>query len=50
MGPIRIDPQKALDEALKLQQKLSAGAQTLRALDPVSFGVTPKEELLKLLG
>jgi polyhydroxyalkanoate synthase len=47
MGPIRIEPQKALDEALKLQQKLSAGAQTLRSLDPVTFGVTPKEAVYK---
>ena len=47
MGPIRIEPQKALDEALKLQQKLSASMTTLRSLDPVTFGVTPKEAVYR---
>jgi len=43
MGPIKIEPQRVLDEALKFQRKISAAPQTLRSLDEVNFGVTPKE-------
>ena len=43
MGPIRIEPQQLLDEAARLQQKLAAGAQTLRRLDEVHVGVTPRD-------
>ena len=47
MNPIRIDPQKALDEAMKFNQKLSAGMQTLRKLDEVDYGATAKEEVYR---
>ena len=43
MGPIKIEPQRALEEAMKFQGKLAAATQTLRSLDEVSFGITPKE-------
>ncbi|HOV56312.1 MAG TPA: class III poly(R)-hydroxyalkanoic acid synthase subunit PhaC [Rhodanobacteraceae bacterium] len=43
MGPIRIEPQQLLEEAARLQQKLAAGAQTLRRLDEVHVGVTPRD-------
>ncbi|MDR3386182.1 MAG: class III poly(R)-hydroxyalkanoic acid synthase subunit PhaC [Rudaea sp.] len=47
MNPIRIDPQKALDEALRFNQKLAAGFKTLRELDDVDYGVTEKEEVYR---
>lgn len=47
MGPIRIDPQKALDEALRFNRKLAAGFQSLRSLDEVDYGATPKEEVYR---
>ena len=47
MNPIRIEPQKALDEALKFNQKLAAGFKTLRELDDVDYGVTEKEEVYR---
>jgi len=43
MGPIRIEPQQLLEEAARLQQKLAAGAQTLRRLEEVHVGVTPRD-------
>ncbi len=43
MGPLRIDPAKAAGEAAAFQRKLAAGAQVLRQLDDVSYGVTDKE-------
>ncbi len=39
MDPIRIDPQRAIDEATKFNQKLAAGLKTLRTLDDVDYGV-----------
>lgn len=43
MGPIRITPDVALQEAMRYSQKLSAGLQTLRHLDQVEFGATAKD-------
>ena len=45
MEPIRIEPARALDEALKMQKKLAAGMKTLREIDDVDFGVTGKEAI-----
>jgi polyhydroxyalkanoate synthase len=47
MGPIRIEPAKALEEALATQRKLGAALQTLRGLDDVDFGVTAKEAIYR---
>ncbi len=47
MDPIRIDPQRAIDEATKFNQKLAAGLKTLRTLDDVDFGVTDREEIYR---
>jgi polyhydroxyalkanoate synthase len=43
MGPIRITPDVALMEATRFSQKLAAGLKTLRELDQVEFGCTPRE-------
>jgi hypothetical protein len=40
MGPIRIDPQKAMDEALKFNQRIAACFKTLRSLDEVYYGAS----------
>ena len=37
MQPVKIEPAKALDEALKMQRKLAAGMKTLRELDDVGL-------------
>jgi len=47
MNPIRIDPQKALDDAVRFNQKLAAGLKTLRTLDDVDYGATDKEEVYR---
>ncbi len=47
MGPIRIEPANALDEALKTQRKLTAALQTLRSVEEVDFGVTEKEAIYR---
>ena len=47
MGPIKIDPARALEEALTTQRKLAAALQTLRNVDDVHFGVTAKEEIYR---
>ena len=47
MDPIKIEPQRALDEALKMQKKLAAGMKTLRELDEVGYGATDKEEVYR---
>jgi polyhydroxyalkanoate synthase len=47
MGPLRIEPQKLLEEATRLQQKIAAGARTLREVDDVTYGVTPKEAVYR---
>ncbi len=43
MGPIRITPDVALQEAMRYSQKLASGLKTLRDLDQVEFGATAKE-------
>jgi polyhydroxyalkanoate synthase subunit PhaC len=43
MGPIRITPETALQEATRYSEKLAAGLKTLRELDQVEFGLSPKE-------
>lgn len=47
MGPVRIEPARALNEALTTQRKLGAALQTLRNVDDVDFGVTQKEEIYR---
>ena len=47
MEPIKIDPAKALDEALNLQRKLAEGFRTLREVEDVDFGVTDKEAVYR---
>ncbi|HEY4353906.1 MAG TPA: alpha/beta fold hydrolase, partial [Paraburkholderia sp.] len=47
MNPIRIEPQKALDEAVRFNQKLAAGLKTLRNMDEVDYGATAKEEVYR---
>ena len=47
MQPIKIEPAKALDEALTMQRKLAAGLKTLREVDDVEFGVTEKEAVYR---
>jgi len=47
MGPLKIDPQKALDEALKFNQRIATGFKTLRALDEVDYGASAKEEIYR---
>ncbi len=47
MNPIRITPQKAIEETTKFQQKLAAGLKTLRQLDDVHYGATDKEEVYR---
>jgi polyhydroxyalkanoate synthase len=45
MDPVRIDPQRALDEAMRAQRKLAASVKTLRQVEDVDFGVTEKEAI-----
>lgn len=47
MGPIRIEPARALDEALRIQKKIGAGLATLRSLDDVDYGATEKAEVYR---
>jgi polyhydroxyalkanoate synthase len=47
MEPVKIEPMKALDEALRMQKKLAAGLKALREVDDVDFGVTGKEEVYR---
>ncbi|HEU0277909.1 MAG TPA: class III poly(R)-hydroxyalkanoic acid synthase subunit PhaC [Rhodanobacteraceae bacterium] len=47
MEPVRIDPQRALDEAMRAQQKLAASFQTLRQVEDVHYGATAKDEIYR---
>ena len=47
MEPIRIDPTRALDEALRAQGKLAAGMRTLREVEDVDYGATEKEAIYR---
>ena len=42
-SPLKLTPDKLVEEALKMQQKLGAGLKTLREVDDVDFGATDKE-------
>lgn len=42
-GPLDLSPEALADEALKMQQKLGAGLNTLREVDDVNYGATTKE-------
>ncbi|HEX5961107.1 MAG TPA: class III poly(R)-hydroxyalkanoic acid synthase subunit PhaC [Rhodanobacteraceae bacterium] len=45
MEPIRIDPKRALDEAMRAQQKLAASVRVLRNVEDVEYGATDKEAI-----
>jgi len=47
MEPIRIDPKRALDEAMRAQQKLAASFKTLREVEDVDYGATDKEAIYR---
>ena len=47
MNPIQIEPLKAFDEAITMQRKLATSLKTLRSMDDVHFGVTPKDEVYR---
>jgi polyhydroxyalkanoate synthase subunit PhaC len=47
MGPINFDPQKALNETLKFNERIAAGFKTLRGLDDVDYGASAKEEIYR---
>jgi polyhydroxyalkanoate synthase len=47
MGPINFDPQKALNETLKFNERIAAGFKTLRGLDEVDYGASAKEEIYR---
>ena len=42
-GPLNLSQQSLADEALRMQQKLGAGIQTLREVGEHDFGMTPRE-------
>jgi len=44
-GPLSITPESIAEEAARLQRKLGAGVRTLREMDDVDFGATPREEV-----
>ena len=39
--------QRALDDAVRFNQKLAAGLKTLRNMDEVDYGATDKEEIYR---
>ena len=47
MEPIRIDPARALDEAVRTQSNLAAGVRTLQQVEDVDYGVTDKEAIYR---
>jgi polyhydroxyalkanoate synthase len=42
---IKLEPTRLMEEALRFNQKLAAGMNTLRSLDEVDFGCTQREEI-----
>ncbi len=44
-GPLNFTTESLVEETIKLQRKLTAGIQTLREMDDVDFGATPREEV-----
>ena len=47
MGPLNIAASELFEEAVRFQRKMSRGAEVLRTLDDVDFGVTPKDEVYR---
>ncbi len=47
LGAIHLDPKAVAEEALRFNQKLMAGMETLRKVDDVQFGCTDKEEIYR---
>jgi polyhydroxyalkanoate synthase len=47
-GPLDIRPEALADEALKVQQKLGAGLNTLREVDDVEYGATAKSSSIAI--
>jgi polyhydroxyalkanoate synthase len=47
MEPIRIDPKRALDDAMRAQRKLAASFKTLREVEDVDYGATDKEAIYR---
>jgi polyhydroxyalkanoate synthase subunit PhaC len=44
-SPFDLSPEKLAEEAAGMQQKLGAGLNTLREMDPVHYGATAKQEV-----
>lgn len=44
-GPIKLTPEKLMEEAMRMQQKLGAGLKTLGEVGSYEVGVTPKEAI-----
>ncbi|MDH5823489.1 class III poly(R)-hydroxyalkanoic acid synthase subunit PhaC [Luteimonas sp. RD2P54] len=44
-GPLNISPARIAEEAVRFQQKLGAGLDTLREVDDVDYGATQKQEV-----
>ena len=47
MGPLNIQADEALREALRFNEKMAAGLKTLREMDEVEYGATEKEAVWK---
>jgi polyhydroxyalkanoate synthase len=47
MGPLNIAPSELFEEAVRFQKKMSRGAEVLRTLDDVDFGITPKDQVYR---
>lgn len=47
LGAIHLDAKAVAEEALRFNQKLMAGMETLRKVDDVQFGCTEKEEIYR---
>lgn len=44
-GPLQITPQRILEDAMRVQQKLGAALQTMRDVGDFDYGATPKQEV-----
>ncbi|MBX3727297.1 MAG: class III poly(R)-hydroxyalkanoic acid synthase subunit PhaC [Xanthomonadales bacterium] len=47
IGALKFGPQALVEEAMRFNQHLAAGLSTLREVDDVDFGCTPKEEVYR---
>ncbi|MDZ3822155.1 MAG: class III poly(R)-hydroxyalkanoic acid synthase subunit PhaC [Pseudoxanthomonas sp.] len=47
IGALKFGPQALVEEAMRFNQRLAAGLSTLREVDDVDFGCTPKEEVYR---